>query len=83
MKTDSEKNWETIEEFANDPAVGPEATRPWGGDAPHADQPGEGQSPLRVQSVPDSYAERPLVYAAGAFLGGLVAAQVLKRFGNG
>jgi hypothetical protein len=89
MKTDSEKHWETIEEFANDPAVGPEATRPWGGDAPHGAAPGDeagagdGQSPLRVQPVPDAFAERPLVYVAGAFVGGLVVAQVLKRLGNG
>jgi hypothetical protein len=82
MKTDSEKNWETIEEFANDPAVGPEATRPWGGEAQHGTE-GDGESPLRVQSVPDAFAERPHVYVAGAFLGGLVLAQLIRRLGDG
>ena len=85
MKTDSEKGWETIEEFANDPAVGPEATAPWGGDAHHeglAGQGGEGESPLRVQSVPDAFAERPHVYVGGAFVGGLALALLLRRLGG-
>jgi hypothetical protein len=82
MKTDSEKGWETIEEFANDPAVGPEATAPWGGDAHHLQGEGSGESPLRVQTVPDAFAERPLAYVAGAFAGGFLVAQLLRRLGN-
>jgi hypothetical protein len=46
-----------------------------------------GQSPLdaqrRAEEPQDAYSERPHLYVAGAFVGGLVFAQVLKRLGGG
>jgi hypothetical protein len=54
------------------------------------DQPPEGdtaQSPLnaqrRAEEQQDPFAERPHLYVAGAFVGGLVFAQILKRLGGG
>jgi hypothetical protein len=48
---------------------------------------GGGQSPLdaqrRAEESQDAYTQNPHVFVAGAFVGGLVLAQVLKRFGGG
>jgi hypothetical protein len=57
---------------------GPESTGGTGG----------GQSPLAAQrrgseAVDDPFAEKPHLYVAGAFVGGLVVAQILKRLGGG
>jgi hypothetical protein len=45
-----------------------------------------GQSPMdaqrRADAAEDAFAERPHLYVAGAFLGGLVLAQILKRLGG-
>ena len=45
-----------------------------------------GQSPLdaqrRGEESQDPYDERPHLFVAGAFVGGLLFAQVLKRFGG-
>jgi hypothetical protein len=47
----------------------------------------DGQSPLdaqrRAEESHDPYSERPHLFVAGAFVGGLLFAQVLKRFGRG
>jgi hypothetical protein len=47
---------------------------------------GGGQSPMdaqrRADAAQDAFAERPHLYVAGAFVGGLVLAQVLKRLGG-
>jgi hypothetical protein len=40
-----------------------------------------GQSPLSVGSQGDVFDERPELFVAGAFVGGLVFAQVLRRLG--
>jgi hypothetical protein len=46
-----------------------------------------GQSPLaaqrRAEEAHDAYSERPHVFVAAAFAGGLLAAQLLKRLGGG
>ena len=48
---------------------------------------GGGQSPAdaqrRAEQAQDAFAEKPHVYVAGAFLGGLIFAQILKRLGSG
>ena len=48
---------------------------------------GGGQSPAdaqrRADEGQDAFAEKPHLYVAGAFLGGLVFAQILKRLGGG
>jgi len=45
-----------------------------------------GQSPMdaqrRADEAQDAFAEKPHLYVAGAFLGGLVFAQILKRLGG-
>jgi hypothetical protein len=48
---------------------------------------GGGQSPLDAQrrgseSAEDAFAEKPHLYVAGAFVGGLMFAQILKRLGG-
>jgi hypothetical protein len=47
-----------------------------------------GQSPAEAQrrgeeQASDAFSERPHVFVAGAFVGGLVLAQILKRLGGG
>jgi len=46
-----------------------------------------GQSPMdahrRAEESTDAFAENPHLYVAGAFVGGLVFAQILKRLGGG
>jgi hypothetical protein len=67
------------------------ATGPGGGDdvrgPAQTGSAGGGQSPLdaqrRADQNQDAFAEKPHLYVAGAFLGGLVFAQVLKRLGGG
>jgi hypothetical protein len=49
---------------------------------------GGGQSPAAAQrrgdeAAHDPFAEKPHLYVAGAFVGGLVVAQILKRLGGG
>ena len=49
---------------------------------------GGGQSPAAAQrrgdeAAHDAFAENPHYYVAGAFVGGLVLAQILKRLGGG
>jgi hypothetical protein len=48
---------------------------------------GGGQSPLdaqrRAQEQQDAFAEKPHLFVAGAFVGGLLFAQILKRMGSG
>ena len=53
---------------------GPESTGSAGG----------GQSPMDAQRAAegDAFADKPHLYVAGAFVGGLVLAQILKRFGG-
>jgi len=45
-----------------------------------------GQSPMdaqrRGEQSEDPFAEKPHLYVAGAFVGGLVLAQILKRLGG-
>ena len=36
-----------------------------------------------VEEVPDAYAQRPELYAGGAFVGGLLLAKLIGRFGRG
>jgi hypothetical protein len=36
----------------------------------------------RADAAEDAFAEKPHLYVAGAFLGGLVLAQILKRLGG-
>jgi hypothetical protein len=48
---------------------------------------GGGQSPAEAQrrgddAAHDAFAEQPHLYVAGAFFGGLVVAQILKRLGG-
>lgn len=48
---------------------------------------GGGQSPLAAQrrgdeAAHDGFADKPHLYVAGAFVGGLVLAQILKHFGG-
>jgi hypothetical protein len=47
---------------------------------------GGGQSPMDAQrrgdEPTDAFAEKPHLYVAGAFVGGLVLAQILKRLGG-
>ncbi len=47
---------------------------------------GGGQSPMaaqrRAEQNRDAFAEKPHLYVAGAFFGGLVFAQILKRLGG-
>jgi hypothetical protein len=47
---------------------------------------GGGQSPMdaqrRAYEATDAFAEKPHLYVAGAFVGGLVLAQILKRLGG-
>ena len=46
---------------------------------------GGGQSPMDAQRAAaggDAFADKPHLYVAGAFVGGLVFAQILKRFGG-
>jgi hypothetical protein len=50
--------------------------------------PGGGESPAQAQergdeAASDPFSDRPHVWVAGAFVGGLVFAQVLKRLGGG
>ncbi len=40
------------------------------------------QSPLSVGSESDAFDERPELFVAGAFVGGLVFAQLLRRLGS-
>jgi len=39
--------------------------------------------PYKVEEVPDAYAERPELYAGGAFVGGFLLAKLIGRFGRG
>ncbi len=39
-----------------------------------------GESPLSVGSESDAFAERPEAFVGAAFFGGLVLAQILRRF---
>ena len=39
-----------------------------------------GESPLSVSSESDAFAERPEAFVGAAFVGGLVLAQILRRF---
>ena len=39
-----------------------------------------GESPLSVGSESDAFAERPEAFVGAAFVGGLVLAQILRRF---
>jgi hypothetical protein len=41
-----------------------------------------GQSPLSVGSQGDAFDERPELFVGGAFVGGLVLAQLLRRLGS-
>ena len=41
-----------------------------------------GETPLSVDAQGDAFDERPELFVAGAFLGGVVLAQVLRRFGS-
>ena len=47
---------------------------------------GGGQSPMdaqrRAEEAQDAFADKPHLYVAGAFVGGLVFAQILKRLGG-
>jgi hypothetical protein len=65
------------EDTAESPAVG----------APETGGAGGGPSPMeaqrRAEQSQDAFAEKPHLYVAGAFLGGLVFAQILKRFAHG
>jgi hypothetical protein len=40
------------------------------------------QSPLSVGSESDAFDERPELFVAGAFVGGLVFAQLLRKLGS-
>jgi hypothetical protein len=87
------------EDTAESPAVGAPETAPPEGEpqerptAVHQTVPGDtgdagaGPSPLeaqrRAEQNRDAFAERPHLFVAGAFLGGLVFAQILKRFAEG
>jgi hypothetical protein len=58
----------------------PTATRTWA--------PGGGESPAEAQergdaAAGDAFSDRPHIWVAGAFVGGFVFAQVLKRLGGG
>lgn len=61
------------------PADAPPAAAPL---PPTASAASTGQSPLSVGSQGDAFDERPEVFVAGAFLGGVVLAQVLRRLGG-
>ncbi len=66
-------------------ATGPEGDRDVRGPATSGGA-GGGQSPLDAQrraAGEDPFSEKPHLYVAGAFVGGLVVAQVLKRLGGG
>ena len=43
----------------------------------------EDRAPYEVEQVPDAYAERPELYAGGAFVGGFLLAKLIGRFGRG
>ena len=43
--------------------------------------PASSQSPLSVGAQGDAFDERPELFVAGAFVGGIVLAQVLRRLG--
>jgi hypothetical protein len=66
-------------------ATGPEGGRDIRGPADTGSA-GGGQSPMdaqrRAEQGADDFAERPHLYVAGAFVGGLVVAQILKRLGG-
>ncbi len=40
-------------------------------------------SAFPVEEVPDAYAQRPELYAGGAFVGGFLLAKLIGRFGRG
>jgi hypothetical protein len=78
------------DERADETRVGNKVIDP---DAPAGTEPastgaaGGGQSPLdaqrRAEESHDAFDEKPHLFVAGAFVGGLVFAQLLKRLGGG
>jgi hypothetical protein len=65
-------------------ATGPEGDRDVRGPATSGGA-GRGQSPLEAQrrgEHHDAFSEKPHLYVAGAFVGGLVFAQIRKRLGG-
>ena len=66
-------------------ATGPEGSSDVRGPA-ETPSAGGGQSPMdaqrRAEEAHDAFAEKPHLYVAGAFVGGLVLAQILKRLGS-
>jgi len=66
-------------------ATGPEGGRDVRGPS-ETGSAGGGQSPMdaqrRADESQDAFAEKPHLYVAGAFVGGLVFAQILKRLGG-
>ncbi|HEY6779589.1 MAG TPA: hypothetical protein VI111_01475 [Thermoleophilaceae bacterium] len=49
---------------------------------PAYEPPPVGQSPLSVGAQGDAFDERPELFVAGAFVGGLVFAQVLRKLSS-
>ena len=43
----------------------------------------EARPAYTVEEVPDDYAQRPELYAGGAFVGGFLLAKLIGRFGRG
>ena len=63
--------------------TGSPPAEPVDGSAPNQGATGNrplGESPLSVGSETDAFAERPEAFVGAAFLGGLVLAQILRRF---
>jgi hypothetical protein len=76
---------ETATDAESTPAAGAETmpTEPVDETAPNQGATGNrplGESPLSVGSETDAFAERPEAFVGAAFLGGLVLAQILRRF---
>jgi hypothetical protein len=67
-----------------DPTPAPADTPPVAAPPPPPTSPGAsvGESPLTVGSQGDAFDERPELFVAGAFVGGVVLAQVLRRLGS-
>jgi hypothetical protein len=42
----------------------------------------QGETALSVDTKGGAFDERPELFVAGAFLGGVILAQILKRFGS-
>lgn len=47
-----------------------------------ADAPGPSPAEAQAAAAADTFAERPELFVGAAFAGGLVLAQILKRFGR-